>query len=151
MSAGSGWFLASAAFLAVYREAVETALFYQALWLRSGDLAAMVISGFAAGMLLLFGFVVIWLKLGIRLNLKPFFVISGILLGTLSVIFAGYGVRELQNVGYLQQTSLDWMIALPFFEIWPVREGLILQLGIVLSFLLGWQLARRQALRLPGS
>ena len=142
VSAGSGWFLASAAFLAVYREAVETALFYQALWLRSGDLAAMVISGFAAGMLLLFGFVVIWLKLGIRLNLKPFFVISGILLGTLSVIFAGYGVRELQNVGYLQQTSLDWMIALPFFEIWPVREGLILQLGIVLSFLLGWQLAR---------
>ena len=151
VSAGSGWFLASAAFLAVYREAVETALFYQALWLRSGYLAAMVISGFAAGMLLLFGFVVIWLKLGIRLNLKPFFVISGILLGTLSVIFAGYGVRELQNVGYLQQTSLDWMIALPFFEIWPVREGLILQLGIVLSFLLGWQLARRQALRLPGS
>ena len=148
VSAGSGWFLAFAAFLAVYREAVETALFYQALWLRSGGLAALVISGFAAGMLLLVGFVVIWLKLGIRLNLKPFFVISGILLGTLSVIFAGYGVRELQNVGYLQETSLDWMITLPFFEIWPVREGLILQLGIVLSFLLGWQVARRRAVAL---
>ena len=151
VSAGSGWFLAFAAFLAVYREAVETALFYQALWLRSGDLTGMVIFGFAAGMLLLLGFVVIWLKLGIRLNLKLFFVISGILLGTLSVIFAGYGVRELQNIGYLQETSLDWMIALPFFEIWPVREGLILQLGIVLSFLLGWQVARRRAAVATGS
>ncbi len=149
VSAGSGWFLASAAFLAVYREAVETALFYQALWLRSGDLAAMVISGFVAGILLLFGFVVIWLKLGIRLNLKPFFVVSGIVLGTLSVIFAGYGVRELQNVGYLQETPLKWMIALPFFEIWPVREGLFLQLGIVFSFLLGWQVARRRELPPP--
>ena len=144
VSAGSGWFLASAAFLAVYREAVETALFYQALWLRSGNLATMIICGLAAGMLLLAGFVVIWLKLGIRLNLKPFFVVSGILLGALSVIFAGYGVRELQNVGYLQETPLSWMISLPFFEIWPLREGLILQLGIVLSFLLGWQVARRR-------
>ena len=144
VSAGSGWFLAAAAFLAVYREAVETALFYQALWLRSGNLGAMIIFGFAVGMLLLVGFVVIWLKLGIRLNLKPFFVMSGILLGALSVIFAGYGVRELQNVGYLQETPLNWMISLPFFEIWPFREGLILQLGIVFSFLLGWQVARRR-------
>ncbi len=145
VSAGSGWFLASAAFLAVYREAVETALFYQALWLQSGNRPAVVIFGFAAGMLLLAGFVVIWLKLGIRLNLKPFFVMSGILLGVLSVIFAGYGVRELQNVGYLEETSVNWMISLPLFEIWPVREGLILQLGIVLSFVLGWQVARRAA------
>ena len=145
VTAGSGWFLASAAFLAVYREAVETALFYQALWFRSGTLGAMIIFGFAAGMLLLAGFVVIWLKLGIRLNLKPFFVVSGVLLGALSVTFAGYGVRELQNVGYVQETPLNWMISLPFFEIWPVREGLILQLGIVLSFLLGWQVARRRA------
>ena len=151
VSAGSGWFLASAAFLAVYREAVETALFYQALWLRSGNLGALIICGFAAGMLFLVGFVVIWLKLGIRLNLKPFFVVSGILLGALSVIFAGYGVRELQNVGYLQETPLSWMISLPFFEIWPVREGLILQLGIVLSFLLGWQVARRRKVLVPSS
>ena len=68
---------------------------------------------------------------------------SGILLGALSVIFAGYGVRELQNVGYLQETHLSWMISLPIFEIWPVRESLALQLGIVLSFLLGRQLVRR--------
>ena len=130
---------------------METALFYQALWLRSGNLAVMIICGFAAGMLLLAGFVVIWLKLGIRLNLKPFFVVSGILLGALSVIFAGYGVRELQNVGYLQETPLSWMISLPFLEIWPVREGLILQLGIVLSFLLGWQVARRRTVLVASS
>ncbi len=143
IKAGSGWFLASAAFLAVYREAVETALFYQALWLRSSDFTFLILAGFVTGVLLLSGFVLMWLKLGIRLNLKPFFVTSGILLGVLSVIFAGYGVRELQNIGYLNETPLTWMISLPLFEIWPVREGAVLQLGMALSFLLGWQVARR--------
>ncbi len=144
VKAGGGWVLAVAAFLAVYREALETALFYQALWLRSSGSLLLILAGLLVGILFLSGFVVIWLKLGIRLNLKPFFVVTGILLGVLSVIFAGYGIRELQNVGYVSETPLSWMISFPVFEIWPVREGLVLQVGIVLSFLLGWQWARRR-------
>ena len=140
---GSGWIIALFAFLAVYREAVETVLFYQVMWLRSSDSSLIILVGFLAGTLLLCAFLIVWLKLGIRLNLKPFFLVSGCILGVLSVIFSGYGVRELQSVGYLNETPLRWMISLPLLEIWPVRESLGLQLGIVLSFFLGWQVAQR--------
>ena len=140
---GSGWMVALSAFLAVYREAVETLLFYQVLWLRSRGSGLIILVGFLAGTLLLCVFVILWLKLGIRLDLKPFFLVSGCILGVLSVIFSGYGVRELQSIGYLNETPLRWMISVPFLEIWPVRESLGLQLGIVFSCLLGWQVAKR--------
>ncbi|MGH9337982.1 MAG: FTR1 family iron permease, partial [Vicinamibacteria bacterium] len=54
LGAGSGLALATVSFLAVYREAFETVLFYQALWLRSGSQAGgAVILGLVAGIALL--------------------------------------------------------------------------------------------------
>jgi high-affinity iron transporter len=136
---GSGLALAMVSFLAVYREAFETVLFYQALWLRSGTSAGeAVVLGLAFGILVLGLVILLMFRYGRRIPLKPFFAITGILLGILSLVFAGYGIAELQKIGWVQETPLDWVPYVPFLELQPTLEGLSLQLGIFLSFLLSW-------------
>jgi high-affinity iron transporter len=142
LGTGSGLALAAVSFLAVYREAFETVLFYQALWLRSGSAAGgAIVLGLAAGLVVLTAVIVLMFRYGKRLPLKPFFAITGILLGVLSLVFAGYGIAELQKIGWIQETPLDWVPYIPFLELQPTLEGLSLQLGIFLSFLLSWFLA----------
>ncbi|MDA2934318.1 FTR1 family protein [Acidobacteria bacterium AH-259-D05] len=140
---GRGFTLASVAFLVVYREGVETVLFYEALWMRSGDGRGAVLMGFVLGTAILLSLVFLMFKFGIRIPLKPFFSFTGILLGLLAFVFAGYGIRELQTIGWIKETPLLWMGAFPFFEIRPTLETCVLQFGILLSILLGWlQLTR---------
>jgi high-affinity iron transporter len=138
MGTGSGIALSVAAFLAVFREAFETVLFYHVLWLRNSTDQTSIILGFAAGTVTLAILLYVFFKVGARLPLKPFFAVSGMLLGLLAFVFAGYGVRELQNIGLLNETLLTWNIRWNLLEIHPTVEGLILQLGILTSFLLGW-------------
>ncbi|HJS73933.1 MAG TPA: FTR1 family protein, partial [Vicinamibacteria bacterium] len=139
LGTGSGLALATVSFLAVYREAFETVLFYQALWLRSGSQSSGAIAmGLVSGLVVLLAIIVLMFRYGKRLPLKPFFAITGVLLGVLSLVFAGYGVAELQKIGWIQETPLVWVPYIPFLELQPTVEGLSLQLGIFLSFLLSW-------------
>ncbi|HEY7816581.1 MAG TPA: FTR1 family protein, partial [Vicinamibacteria bacterium] len=150
VGSGSGLALASVAFLAVYREAFETVLFYQALWLRSGSTAgSAILLGLVVGAAVLGAVVVLMFRYGRRIPLKPFFAVTGILLGTLSLVFAGYGIAELQKIGWIQETPLDWVPYVPFLELQPTLEGLSLQLGIFLSFLLSWFLLESEPKRRP--
>jgi high-affinity iron transporter len=142
LGAGSGVALASVSFLAVYREAFETVLFYQALWLRAGSEASGAIAlGLVVGAVLLLIVVVLMFRYGKRMPLKPFFAVTGVLLGLLSLAFAGYGIAELQKIGWIQETPLAWVPYVPFIDLQPTLEGLSLQLGIFFSFVLSWFLA----------
>ncbi|MEE2839177.1 MAG: cytochrome c/FTR1 family iron permease [Acidobacteriota bacterium] len=143
---GRGLTLASVAFLVVYREAVETVLFYQALWMRSSEAQAAVVLGFISGTAVLAALVFLMFKFGVRIPLKPFFSLTGILLGLLAFVFAGYGVRELQTIGWIKETPLLWVGSLPLLEIRPTLETCVLQFGIVASILIGWLLLTRKPL-----
>ncbi|MFQ5640592.1 MAG: FTR1 family protein [bacterium] len=145
---GSSFALAFAAFLAVFREAFETVLFYQVLWLKSGGVQSSVFLGFLLGVIALAIFVYFILKIGMRLPLKPFFTVSGILLGLLAFMFAGHGVRELQNIGMLNETLLPWNFNWDLFAVHATFEGLALQFGILFSFLFAWFTGLAQKLRL---
>jgi high-affinity iron transporter len=138
MGTGSGLALASVAFLVVYREAVETILFYEALWMRSESSGGAIVIGFVLGTLILLSLVFLMFKVGLRIPLRPFFAITGVLLGVLAFVFAGYGVRELQTIGWIKETPLEWMVRLSILEVRATLETTALQLGILLSFLLGW-------------
>lgn len=138
MGTGSGVALASAAFLAVYREAAETVLFYEALWVRSEGAHDAILTGFVFGILVLSVVVFFMFRFALRIPIKQFFAITGVLLGLLALVFAGYGVRELQVVGWVKETPLEWMIRFPLLEIRPTLESSALQFGILLSFLMGW-------------
>jgi len=136
--ARAGFTLAFAAFLAVYREAFETVLFYQVLWMKSPAGHAGVIFGFIAGAIILGILMLAIFRFGMRIPLKPFFAATGIMLGALVFVFVGYGIRELQNLGWIKETALPWDLQVRWLEIHPTMEGVVFQAAVVLTFLLGW-------------
>lgn len=144
---GSKFTLAFAAFLAVYREAFETVLFYEVLWMKSTAGHAGVISGFIAGAIILAVLMFAIVRFGLRIPLKPFFAITGVMLGTLVFVFVGYGIRELQNIGWIKETTLAWDVQWQVLEIYPTIEGVGFQIAVVLAFLLGWLFTKWEQVR----
>src|SRR5574341_486715 len=149
LAGGSGLALASVAFLAVYREGLETILFYKALFSSGAPSAeAAVAGGIALGAIALVALYVAINYLGLRIPMKPFFAIPGAMLYYLAFVFAGKGIAELQTAGYLPLTALDWAPRLPQLGIYPTLESLLLQgvLLVLAAFALVWSTLRRPAL-----
>ncbi len=144
--------LAGVAFLAVYREGVETVLFYGALFgttdSAAGHLA--VAAGLATGAGILALVYVAIRRYGLRIPLKPFFAATGTLLTVMAVSFAGQGVAELQAADWVPATHLN-LPALPALGVFPTVQTLAAQLVVAGAFLaaVGWifWLSPRPALR----
>jgi high-affinity iron transporter len=146
-SGGRWWGIALVSFLAVYREAFETVLFYQALWMQSdGAGRSAVLGGFAAGVL---GLVVLaWLiiRLSVRLPLGLFFGASAALIAAMAVIFAGQGIAALQAAGRLPASPID-LPSIPLLGIYPNLQGVALQLVLVAVIVAGYLYLRGQTRR----
>jgi high-affinity iron transporter len=88
------------AFFSVYRELFEVILFYETLWLQAGPAGhSAVLGGALAACVLLVGLAWVILRGSARLPLGLFFGINAALLCALSVVFAGHGVKALQEAG----------------------------------------------------
>ena len=139
VTSGSSLALASAAFLAVYREGFETVLFYKALFLSggSGGTVVPVVAGIALGAVVLVAVYVAINRFGVRLPLKPFFGFTSAFLYYMAFVFAGQGVAELQEGGLVPTTVLPWAeaIRVPSLGIYATLETLAAQ-GILLLLLL---------------
>jgi high-affinity iron transporter len=140
--------LTGISFFAVYREAFEVVLFYQALWMQTESNHGPVLWGLAAGLGLLILATFAILKLGLKLPLKYFFAATGTLLYLVAFIFAGNGIKELQAAQWLPTTPLNAPTAIPLLGIYPTVEtlaaqGLMLAAFVATSFWLASQ--RRQA------
>jgi len=98
---GGGRFgFAILAFFSVYRELFEVILFYETLWLQAGPAGhTAVLAGGATACVLLVGLAWVILRGSARLPLGVFFGINAALLCALSVVFAGHGVKALQEAG----------------------------------------------------
>jgi high-affinity iron transporter len=127
--------LVGVSFLAVYREAFETVLFYQALWLQSQDTQAFVIWGFVGGMILVAALVWGIFKLGVKIPLRLFFGASSALLYLLAFVFAGEGMKDLQAVGWISETQVPGMPQVPILGIYPTVETLLAQ-GVLVAALI---------------
>ncbi|HXS23135.1 MAG TPA: FTR1 family protein, partial [Gemmatimonadales bacterium] len=137
VSSGSALALASAAFLAVYREGFETVLFYKALFVAggSGSSTVAVIAGIALGAVVM---VIVYLainRFGERLPLKPFFGVTSAFLYYMAFVFAGKGVAELQEGNILPTTIVPWAPRIPALGIYPTSESLAAQ-GVLLVLLI---------------
>ncbi len=132
--------LALVAFLAVFREGAETALFYQALFLRGSAVVPPVIFGFLVGSVCL---VAVWFgiqRFGLRLPLRQFFGVTSTMLYALAFIFMGKGLRELQEGNVLSITPIDGGPYVGALGIYPSVETLLGQ-GLLLA-LAGYALWR---------
>jgi high-affinity iron transporter len=137
LTSGSALALASAAFLAVYREGFETVLFYKALFVTAGSGAAVgpIVGGIVLGSLVLIVIYQAINRFGVKIPLRPFFAITSGFLYYMTFVFAGKGVAELQEGRLLPTTIVDWAPRIPALGIYPTVESLALQ--AILLLLLG--------------
>ncbi|HEX2261308.1 MAG TPA: FTR1 family protein, partial [Candidatus Binatia bacterium] len=126
--------LVGISFFAVYREAFEVVLFYQALWLQNESSRGAVIWGFVAGLAALLVVIFAILKLGLRVPLKYFFGATGTLLYIMAFIFAGNGIKELQAAGWIPSTPVSFPLQVPVLGIYPTVETLAAQTLMLLAF-----------------
>jgi high-affinity iron transporter len=73
-------------------------------------------------------------KLGLKIPLKHFFSITSFLLYFLSFVFAGKGIRELQEAGVIGITPLSFIPEIDILGIYPTLETTILQGILLLAF-----------------
>lgn len=130
------WALVGVSFFAVYREAFEVILFYQALWLQSENERQPLIWGFFSGVLTLIVAAFAIFRLGLKIPLKYFFGGTGALLYLLAFVFAGQGVSELQAAGWFPVTPLSFPPPVSLLGLYPTLETLLAQ-GLMLGALLG--------------
>jgi high-affinity iron transporter len=135
LSSKSIFGLMGISFFAVYREAFEVVLFYQALWLQNEDNHQAVLWGFFAGVAVLVAVTLGVLKLGLKVPLKYFFRVTGALLYVMAFIFAGTGIKELQAAGWVSTTPLNFLPQVPSMGIYPMVETLAAQALILCAFI----------------
>jgi high-affinity iron transporter len=138
LDSGSGFALACAAFLAVYREGFETVLFYKALFLSSGQSGGTmpILAGIVVGSIAMIGVYIAINRFGLRLPLKPFFGVTSGFLYYMAFVFAGKGVAELQEGGFISTTFISGGPRVPALGIYPTVESLLAQGALLVLLLL---------------
>lgn len=130
VTGGSAFALASAAFLAVYREGFETVLFYKALYVSGGEVGGtfwpVTLGILIGGAILALVYVAIntW---GLKLPLKPFFAVTSAFLYYTAFVFAGKAVAELQAGGAVPTTILLGWPRFAALGIYPTVESMLAQ------------------------
>ena len=145
---GGGKALTLVAFLAVFREGAETALFYQALFHEAGSMLPLVLGMVVGGVVLAVMFTLFY-KFGIRIPMRPFFTVTSVLLYYMAFVFLGKGIRELQEGDAVGITVLNGMPSVPAMGIFPSMETLVPQAILVLLFvfMLLWTFIPRSTIR----
>ena len=140
---GGGRFgFAILAFFSVYRELFEVILFYETLWLQAGPGGhGMVLAGAGAALLLLLVLAWVILRGSSKLPLATFFSVNAVLLCVLSVVYAGHGVKALQEAGIFGAHPVvffefDWLGIHP--DAWSLAaQGLALA-GVLVLYGRSW-------------
>jgi high-affinity iron transporter len=128
--AASALALGLVSFLAVYREGVETVLFYRALLSAEDARAGAVMVGLAVGLVALALLCWVIFRLGVRMPLRPFFAGTSALLLLLAFVFAGKGVHELQEAGWMSESSLP-LVRIPSLGLYATVETLVAQAAVL--------------------
>ena len=135
LSQRSAWFLFGLAFLSVYREVFETILFYAALWSEGQEV--WLLSGIAAGAVVLGLIAGILLRTSRRLPIGKFFSVSSGLIAVLAIVLTGKGVAALQEAGWISVTTSP----VPHIEllgIYPTWQSLLAQVAVIVVLVAGF-------------
>lgn len=126
---GSVTGLAMLSFLAVFREGAETAVFYLGM-VSSITLEALLL-GLGLGVALLVVAAILMLLIGMKLPLRPFFQVAGLLVYYLGFKFLGTGLHALQVVGMLPTSPIPALPPLPVIGFYPTWETTLPQLALL--------------------
>jgi high-affinity iron transporter len=143
--AGSGqaaFSLFGISFLAVYREAFETILFYQPILAQPGSKTPAAV-GALVGAALLVLLVVAYGRAGKFAPPRSFFAFSTLLLYALAVIFAGQGIAALQTTGHLPLHPVA-LPNLPALGVYATAETYATQILLIALALMAAVVVRAQ-------
>lgn len=146
LTTGSAFGLAFLGFTVVFREGLETVLFYQTLLFDSDPQDVLI--GFLIGSVIIAIAAYLILQMSVRLPLKPFFNVTTVLLLIMAFNFVGKGFRGLQEAGVVNATWLSWvpenLFLIEVFGIYPTVETSLAQLVFVLLVVgtFSWSLIR---------
>ncbi len=145
LSKSTLWGLSGLAFIAVFREILETVLFYQALWIQTETQGqSMILSGFLVASAILA--IVAWLilKYSTRLPLRQFFAVTSIFMFLMAIVFAGKGIAALQEAGKLAMDPVSFP-TIDVLGIYPNVQGLLVQLVILAFAVFMWVKSNRDS------
>jgi high-affinity iron transporter len=131
---GGGTALAFVAFLAVYREGAETALFYQALFNEGTGNGLPIALGLLVGFGALAVVFTLFYRFGVRIPLRPFFATTSVLLYYMAFVFMGKGIRELQEGNVMTITVIPGFPHVEALGLFPSVETLLGQALLVALF-----------------
>ncbi len=129
---GGGRALTFVAFLAVYREGAETALFYQALFNEGQRVVLPLSLGIVAGFVALAVIFTLFYRFGVRIPLRPFFSVTSALLYYMAFVFTGKGVRELQEGNAIPISAISGFPHVEWLGLYPSWQGVLAQLALLL-------------------
>jgi high-affinity iron transporter len=135
LGAGSALALGLVSFLAVYREGVETVLFYRALLSTEGTAGAAVMAGLVGGLIALAAVCYGIYRFGVRLPLRPFFAGTSAILLLLAFVFAGKGIHELQEAAVVSESVVPFL-RISALGIYPTLETLASQAVVLVAIAL---------------
>ncbi len=136
------------AFLAAYREAFETVLFYQALLASNAPIVAALV-GAAAGGVILVALVFAYSRAGKFAPPQVFFRVSSYLLYGMAVVFAGQGVAALQTIGLIPLHPVG-SFRVAALGLHPTIETYAVQLVLLGAAAVAYFVSHRQAAKEGG-
>lgn len=124
--------LGALSFLAILREGTETVLFL------IGMVNQISMQNLILGVLIGFGVLGIvaylMLTLGVKLPLRPFFMVSSLIVFYLCVKFTGMGIHSLQLAGLISSTQAP-LPSIPFIAMYPSWQSALPQIIMIVSAL----------------
>ncbi len=118
------------AFLAVFREGGETVLFY--IGIAPSISNADLIGGLALGTIILVIAAILILGLGLKIPLKPFFLITSLLIYYLGFKFVGSGIHALQVAKIISTNPANFLPNWEPLGLYPTWETTLVQISILL-------------------
>jgi high-affinity iron transporter len=124
------------AFLAVYREGAETALFYQALFNEGARVALPITLGIVVGGVILAVIFTLFYRFGVRVPTRQLFAVTSVLLYYMAFVFMGKGIRELQEGNAVSITIIPGGPHVDLLGLYPTVETLAAQLVLAVLFVI---------------
>ena len=130
VTSGNKFILIFAAFIAVAREGAELILFFQGVQVNSSAEKTATVWAIVTSLIVLLAIFLVFRFLTVKLPLKPFFLVTSILMYLMCISFTGKGVEEFQEAGLISRTAVGWMgnFEIDVLGIYATYESLIPQL-----------------------
>ncbi|MGC4377930.1 FTR1 family protein [Fictibacillus sp. Mic-4] len=151
LGTGKMFSFALLSFLAVFREGTETVLFLIGLIQHMTPLR--LLSGIALGLGTLAVIAFIFIKVGLKIPLKPFFIVSSVIVFYLCLKFTGTGIHSLQLAGVIPANVNLHLPSINFIGFYPSWYSAIPQIILVvaaIAVLLITTISKKQKAALKG-